>query len=645
VIIATVRVHFKPAEDMAGPAEERLAEVPPGTLLSDAAQAAGVDVQMPCGGQGRCGRCAVIVKEGAVRRRSTQQLAPDDVAAGYALACQTTVEDEDVVVVVPPQERIERRLKSGKRAAKVELPFPYESSDQPLRKVVVTLDPPSLEDQTDDWSRLKRGLSRRYNIDEVEANLPVLRKLGGALRDGDWTVTVVLETDAHDRPDGPPHVIDVLPGEKLESLWAAAIDIGTTSNVVWLVDLLSGEVMAQAIDYNGQIARGEDVISRIIYASKGDGLQDLQQLVLETLNRLLHQVADERSISVDEIYKVVVAGNSTMIHLFAGIPPESIRLMPFVTAINQLPTFPAREIGLAVNPEATVDCLPGVASYVGADITAGVVSSEMCEETDTLTLFVDIGTNGEIVLGDCTWLITCACSAGPAFEGAGVVHGMRATAGAIEEIWINGENYEPGYRVIGDEKPRGICGSGLISLMAEMFVTGVIDKSGNVDVTLPTERTREGEHGPEYVVAWAEETAIGQDIAITGVDIDNLMRAKAAIYAGFSILARSVGLSLDVVGRVLIGGAFGKYINVEKAIQIGMLPDKPFERFSFLGNTSVRGAYMALLSRSMRDRVAEVGGMMTYLELSADNTFFDEFNAAMFLPHTDESQFPSVNVD
>ncbi|MGD1994418.1 MAG: ASKHA domain-containing protein [Anaerolineae bacterium] len=630
---------------MAGPTDERQAEVPSGTLLSDAAQAAGVDVLMPCGGQGRCGRCAVIVKEGAVRRRSTQRLSPDDVAAGFALACQTTVESEDVVVVVPPQERIERRLKSGKRAAKVELPFPYEPSDQPLRKVIVTLEPPTLEDQTDDWSRLKRGLSRRYGIEELEIGLPVLRKLGGALREGEWTVTVVLENDAHDRPEGPPRVIDVLPGERLESLWAAAIDIGTTSNVVWLVDLLSGEVMAQAIDYNGQIARGEDVISRIIYASKGDGLQDLQQLVLETLNRLLHQVADERSISADEIYKVVVAGNSTMMHLFAAIPPESIRLMPFVTAVNQLPTFAAREIGLAVNPQATVDCLPGVASYVGADITAGVVSSEMCRETDTLTLFVDIGTNGEIVLGDCSWLITCACSAGPAFEGAGVVHGMRATAGAIEEIWINGEDYEPGYRVIGDEKPRGICGSGLISLMAEMFVTGVIDKSGNVDVTLPTERTREGEHGPEYVVAWADEAAIDEDIVITDVDINNLMRAKAAIYAGFSILARSVGLSLEAVDRVLIGGAFGQYINVEKAIQIGMLPDKAFDRFRFLGNTSVRGAYMALLSRSMRMQVAEVGNMMTYLELSADNTFFDEFNAAMFLPHTDESQFPSVQVD
>jgi uncharacterized 2Fe-2S/4Fe-4S cluster protein (DUF4445 family) len=265
----------------------------------------------------------------------------------------------------------------------------------------------------------------------------------------------------------------------------------------------------------------------------------------------------------------------------------------------------------------------------------------MCA-TQELSLFVDIGTNGEIVLGDCSWLITCACSAGPAFEGAGVVHGMRATTGAIEEVWVNAESHEVSYRVIGEEKPRGICGSGLISLLAEMFEAGVMDKSGNVDLTLPTKRVRKGAHGGEYVVAWADETAIGEDIAITAVDIDNLMRAKAAIYAGFSVLARSVGLSLADVGQVLIGGAFGQYINVSNAILIGLLPDKPFENFHFLGNTSVRGAYMALLSREMRQRVTEVGQMMTYLELSADNSFFDEFNAAMFLPHTDEAQFPTV---
>jgi uncharacterized 2Fe-2S/4Fe-4S cluster protein (DUF4445 family) len=593
----------------------------------------------------------------------TQRLSPEDVAAGYALACQTVVEG-DVVVSIPPQEKIERRLMAargaaGKRAAKVALPFPYDRHDQPLRKYAVTLEPPSLQDQTDDWSRLRRALARRYDVQGLEVSLLSLRKLGRVLREGEWTVTVVVELDAWDRPDGPPRLIDVLPGEQLGSLWAVAIDIGTTSNHVWLVDLMSGEVMAQRADYNGQIARGEDVISRIIYASKGDGLEELQGLVMETLNRLLKQAAEERSIRTDEIYKAVVAGNSTMIHLFAGIPPESIRLMPFITAVNQVPPFVAREIGLGINPEATVDCLPGVASYVGADITAGVVSSGMCKMGE-LTLFVDIGTNGEMALGDCTWLISCACSAGPAFEGAGVMHGMRATAGAIEEVWVNPETYDVTYRVIageapageapGGEQPRGICGSGLISLLAEMFVAGVMDKSGNINLDpsgFPKPegsrvRIREGKHGPEFVVAWADETATGEDIVITAVDIDNLMRAKAAIYAGFSILARSVGLTLADVGQVLIGGAFGQYINVEKAVQIGMLPDMPYDRFHFLGNTSVRGAYMALLSQEKRQRVTEVGQMMTYLELSADNTFFDEFNAAMFLPHTDETRFPSV---
>jgi len=632
LVISVVSVHFKPGGQRV--------EVPSGTLLSDAAAQAGAELNIPCGGQGRCGRCAVVIEAGEVRRRSTAQLSPEDVEAGYALACQTLIEG-DVVVFIPPQERIERRLKESKRAAQVELPFPYDLHDQPLRKYAITLEPPSLQDQTDDWSRLRRELSRRHGMEEVQVSLPVLRKLGSALREGEWTVTLVIELYGWDRPEGPPRLIDVLPGERLESLWAVAIDIGTTTNHVWLVDLIGGEVMAQKADYNGQIARGAEVIPRIIYASKGNGLEELQGLVMETLNRLLEQAAQERSISTDEIYKAVVAGNSTMIHLFAGIPPESIRLMPFITAVNQLPPFPAREIGLGINPEGSVDCLPGVASYVGADITSGVVSSGMCD-TGELTLFVDIGTNGEMALGDCTWLISCACSAGPAFEGAGVANGMRATAGAIEEVWVNSETYDATYRVIYDEKPKGICGSGLISLLAEMFIAGVIDKSGNINLGLATPRVRKGEHGPEYVVALADETAIGEDIVVTAVDIDNLMRAKAAIYAGFSILARSVGLTMGDIGQLLIGGAFGQYINVEKATQIGMLPDMPYEHIHFLGNTSVRGAYMSLLSQEVRRQVVDAGQMMTYLELSADNTFFDEFNAAMFLPHTDESQFPTV---
>jgi uncharacterized 2Fe-2S/4Fe-4S cluster protein (DUF4445 family) len=400
-------------------------------------------------------------------------------------------------------------------------------------------------------------------------------------------------------------------------------------------------VRTQVAEYNGQIARGEDVISRIIYASKNEGHVEIRDLALETINELLDKACKRVQADPADVVKATVSGNSTMMHLFLDIPAESIRLTPFVTAVNHVPTLKAHEVGLKINPEATVDCLPGVASYVGADISAGVLSSGL-NDTEAITLFMDVGTNGEMVLGNLEWLVTCACSAGPAFEGAGVLHGMRATKGAIEEVWINGDTYEPTFRVIGNVKPRGLCGSGLIALLAEMFLTGLLDRGGNIDLTLPTERVREGQHGPEYVIAWGEETQNSSDIAITHVDIDNLVRAKAAIYAGFAVLADSVGVPLEMAEQVLIGGAFGKYINVEKAVEIGLLPDMPWERFRFLGNTSVRGAYLALLDREARGRIADIAARMTYIELSADNRFFDAFTSALFLPHTDLSRFPTV---
>jgi uncharacterized 2Fe-2S/4Fe-4S cluster protein (DUF4445 family) len=275
------------------------------------------------------------------------------------------------------------------------------------------------------------------------------------------------------------------------------------------------------------------------------------------------------------------------------------------------------------------------------DITAGVYASGM-DDTELLTLFMDVGTNGEIVLGSREWLVACACSAGPAFEGAGVLHGMRATKGAIEEVWINSDTFEPTLRVIGGIKPRGLCGSGLISLIAEMFMTGLADKAGNINTHLTTPRVREGEHSLEYVVAWGSETECGREIVITHVDIDNLLRTKAAIYAGYSVLADSVGLPLEMMDQMLIGGSFGKYINVEKGVQIGLLPDLPWDRFQFLGNTSVKGAYYALLDRRVRARIKDIASKMTYIELSADNSFYDAFMSALFLPHTDLSRFPSV---
>ncbi len=618
--------------------EPAILTVATGTLLSEAARAAGVEIAQPCGGQGRCGRCAVVVENGGVRKRSTLRLSPQDLSAGYALACQTVVEG-DARFQVPLQEKIERRLTTDRVLGEVEVPPGYDPVRyQDLQRVQLDLSPPSMDDQRDDWSRLLSALRQQAGIPAPAASLPVLRTLGAVLRAGEWKVTAIL----HVHPT-QPRLLGLYPGyvPSETPLWGAAVDIGTTTVTAWLVNLRDGRVVAQSADYNGQIARGEDVISRIIYSEKHNGLEELRSLVLQTINTLLDTACKRAGAQKGEVYKLAIAGNSTMMHLFLGLPPESIRRSPFVTAVNDPPQLTAAAVGLAVHPEAVVDCLPGVASYVGADITAGVLSAGV-DDSDEVSLFIDVGTNGETVMGSREWLVTCACSAGPAFEGAGVVDGMRATRGAIEEVWINSDSLEPTVRMIGRSKPRGICGSGLISLLAELFITGVLDKAGHFNTALQSERVRTGAHGPEYVLAWGAETHHGRDITLTEVDVDNLLRAKAAIFAGFTVLAQSVGLPLESAGTVRIGGAFGKYINVEKAVEIGLLPDMPWEHFIFLGNTAVKGAYLALLDSRARGRIAEIARKMTYIELSADNTFYDAFTSALFLPHTDIHKFPSV---
>ncbi|MBM3128244.1 MAG: DUF4445 domain-containing protein [Chloroflexi bacterium] len=564
------------------------------------------------------------------------RLSADDLKGGYALSCQTVVEG-DLEIFVPPQEEITRHLTTEKTAAKVSVPFEYDwRVHQTVAKYFVEIEPPTLADNTDDLARLERELARAYDLRDLDAPLAILRTLARTLRDAEWRVTVVI-----DRGGARPRIVDILPGDQTLSLYGAAVDIGTTTVTVYLVDLFTGEVVETAADYNGQIKRGEDVISRIVFASKGNGLVELQSLVAQTINKLVERATLRRKCKPHEIYKMTLVGNSTMMHILLGLPPEQIRLTPYITTLNHPPTVLATELNLNIHPEAPVDCLPGVASYMGADITAGVLSSGT-HDTDKVTLFLDIGTNGEMVLGTREWLVSCACSAGPAFEGAGVFHGMRATTGAIEEVYINTQTYEPTYRVIGGGKACGLCGSGLISLIAEMFITGVTDKAGNINLTLPTPRVRTGEHGAEYVIAWAAESDTGADIVITKPDVDNLLRAKAAIYAGYVMLAHSVGMTLKDVEQMLIGGSFGQYLNIEKAIEIGLLPDLPWERFHFLGNTAARGAYMALLRRDARDDIAAIAKKMTYLELAADNAFNDQFMAALFLPHTDLTQFESV---
>jgi len=617
--------------------------VPTGTLITEAAQQAGVEITQPCGGQGRCGRCAVKIGKGEVRRRSTLRLSSEDIGQGYALACQTVIEG-DVEITVPPQEKIERRLTTDRTVAEVTVPVGYDPNEgQTIRRIALTLTPPNMDDQTDDWSRLQTAIRKEAGVTQLRASLEMIRELGTILREGNWQVTAILNAQTWDCADCPAQLLSLQPGHVPADapLLGAAVDIGTTTVSVWLVDLLTGNVRAQVAEYNQQISRGEDVISRIIVAGKEGGTEIMQNLVLGTINELLERACKRVKANAIDIVKVTIAGNSTMMHLLLGIPAASIRLTPFVTAINHIPTLAAPEVGLNVHPKAVIDCLPGVASYVGADITAGALSSGMTE-SEQVTLFLDVGTNGETVLGSKDFLVTCACSAGPAFEGAGVLHGMRATKGAIEEVWVNGDTYEPTFRVIGSVKPRGLCGSGLISLLSEMFLTGVVDKGGSVNLSLDTPRVRKGDHGSEYVIVWADETSSGDDIVITNVDIDNLLRAKAAIYAGFTVLADGVGFPMEMIERVLVGGSFGKYINVEKAVQIGLLPDMPWDNFDFLGNTSVKGAYLALIDHNLRRRITEIAARMTYVELSADNKFYDAFMSALFLPHTDLSLFPSV---
>ncbi|MBW2577544.1 MAG: DUF4445 domain-containing protein [Deltaproteobacteria bacterium] len=554
--------------------------VPAGTLLVEVAQQAGIEIQQPCGGQGRCGRCAVIVESGQVRRRSILRLSKADVEAGYALACQTVIEG-DASITVPPPEAIQRRLTTDHIAPEAAIPEGYDASRaQSVRRVEIQLTPPSMDDQTDDWGRLCASFRRETGVERLNASLDQIRQLGATLRSSDWHVALTFDTGQN----GEARLIRTQPADAAADtpLCGLAIDIGTTTVTVWMVDLLTGQVMRQASEYNQQIARGEDVISRIIYASKGNGGTELREMVLGSINGQIQTACERAKLATDDIVKATITGNSTMMVLLLGIPADI-------------------DVGIAMNSAGVVDPLPGVASYVGADITAGVLSSEL-RSSDDLTLFID----------------------------------------AIEEVWIDGGTYEPDCRVIGNVAARGICGSGLISLVAEMFLTGLLDKGGNINETLDTPRVRRGRHGPEYVIAWAAESDGAEDIVIARVDIDNLLRAKAAIYAGFIVLANSVGVPLETAERVLIGGSFGKYINVEKAVQIGLLPDMPWERFHFLGNTSVKGAYLALIDSAARDEIAEIASAMTYIELSADNTFYEAFTSALFLPHTDLSRFPSV---
>ena len=619
-------------------------EVPHGTSLLDAAILCELDVSAPCAGQGRCGRCRVRVDErrgrAAQQRRHGHRRDPRGLGGGlpdlrHGLGLEVEV----------PERRKETVRPHGHAIAEPEsLPITCDYLQNPaVRTFALDIEPPSLADNTSDFDRLRRALYQQHGIEEVRAELPMLKRLGKDLRMSNWKVSVTLEM--RDWVYGtylPPRLIRIYPAAFKHASMGVAIDLGTTSIVVYLLDFSTGRVIDSASAYNKQIACGEDVISRIIYAKRKKGLERLQKLAVETINDLLEELEKRTGIELYEIHEISIAGNTTMTHLLLGIDPRFLREEPYIPTLSMAPRLVAGDLGLTANMLARVHVLPSVGSYVGGDITAGVISSGMYA-TDKLTLFIDIGTNGEMVLGNKDWLLSCACSAGPAFEGGGVRHGMRAAEGAIEDVFIDDATLEPTFRTIDDAPAVGICGSGLIDLLGELFITGVVDKSAHIDRNAPTDRVRVLDGVPEYVVCRAGEGGAEKDITLTESDITGLLRAKAAIYAGFEVLCASVGVDLGDVEQIFIGGAFGQYLNVEKAIRIGLLPDQPVERFHFLGNTSALGAFATLLCVNVRHEVEEVARKMTYLELSADNTFMDEYTSALFLPHTDLTGFPSVH--
>jgi uncharacterized 2Fe-2S/4Fe-4S cluster protein (DUF4445 family) len=457
-----------------------------------------------------------------------------------------------------------------------------------------------------------------------------------SIRDNNWDVAVTMAI-----LDNYAEIIKVEPGQNGATL-GVAIDVGTTSNVVYLIDLLTNRIVSRQGGYNRQCRYGDDVISRITHATEvRGGLKDLHEAVTSTLNSLIERAVTEAGYSRNDIVQAVIAGNTTMTQLLWGITPRYIRLEPYIPTYNTVPPVKAREIGLSLHPEAVAISFPQVASYVGGDIVSGTLYTRIAHKDET-TLFVDIGTNGEMVLGNSDFLVSCACSAGPAFEGGGITFGMRATAGAVESVDIDPLTYDVIVRTVKDAPPIGICGSGLIDALSAMLAAGIIDRVGKFQTDLKTERLRMGNESMEFVLAWENETGLDSDLVITEGDVKNLIRAKAAIFAGMRTLLQMVEMQVKDLGQIIIAGGFGNFLNIEQAIKIGLLPDIDPERYTFVGNSSVKGACLALLSKDAYREAVELGQKMTYMELAVGNNFMDEYISAMFLPHTDLSLFPGA---
>ena len=629
-----------------------------GENLLEVMVGAGVYIHAGCGGAGVCGKCQVKVLEGAVTTETLNKAARDKVKPGHTLACQTFVGENDLVIEIPDESRIRKMAVSqgepvvkGQRIARAEIEAMMlsENPQPPVRKLAVQLTEPSVEDNTADLQRLTAALRATHGADVQDVDFHVLPVLPSLLREANWQATAAVVSgwpcrDASGEGGAcrPDHLTRVQPGDTSARNLALAVDLGTTSVWVALMDANTRAVLAEAGDYNQQISFGEDVISRIIFSAKGDGLSELQKAAAGSINKLTQSVLDKAGASRGDVSFIAAAGNTTMTQLLLGIDARNIRLAPYIPAANQFPPVEAAQAGLDMPRGVMLYAFPCVASYVGGDIVAGVAAYGLHKRPE-MTLYMDIGTNGEIVVGNSDFMMCASCSAGPAFEGGGLEFGMRATVGAVEGFAINPENLdEPMILTIGRAKPIGICGSGIITLLAELLQFGILQQNGKFNPDAPTRRVRQGAAGLEYVVVWKDDAGVDSDIVITEPDVDNLVRAKGAMFSGAHTLVEHVGLTMDTIERVVITGSFGNFVNLAKAVFIGLLPDIPADRFFYMRNGSLAGARLACVDRAFLRTCEEVSRMMTHVELSEAPAYMDKYMAAQFLPHTDAGLFPNV---
>ncbi|WP_333654300.1 ASKHA domain-containing protein [Dissulfurispira sp.] len=603
--------------------------------IYSALKRSGIYLVASCGGKGTCGKCRVKIVEGDCDVISYGKLTQKERESNIVLACQT-VPKGDILIEIPKESRlvVGDKIAIARTKDLVEYLKSFGVDINPaVKRLYLELPPPTISDNISDLERLKRVLDEK-GLKNIRFSHGFVSTMADILRIASWNVELTYVGG----DDIPYEAIFLSPTDACNRRFAIAVDIGTTTVVVYLVNLLTGEIVDIGSTYNSQMRYGDDVITRIVHATEGGGLPELRDAIVTDINTIVDSLMGRHSIEACEIDTATIAGNTTMSHIFWGLNPGSIREEPYIPTLNQFPQWKGGTAKLSINPQSPVYTVPCVASYVGGDIVAGVLASKM-HRNHEIALFMDIGTNGEIAIGNNEWLMTAACSMGPCFEGSGIRCGMRATSGAVESVKIEPNTYELQISVIGGGHPMGICGSGMIDAVSEMFLTGVIDQKGKF-VKGKTDRIREGEEGLEFVLY--RDEAHHKDIVLTEVDVENIIRAKAALYAGIKTLLSEVGFTMDVIEKVYIAGGFGNYINVERAVILGMLPDIPKERFVFMGNTSITGAYLCLLSEELRKEAEDIASKMTYIELSVYRSFMDEYMSALFLPHTDMSQFPTV---